>query len=116
MDKQCLDCGELVRGRSDKKFCNDQCRTNYNNKIKTDLPPLIKRINHILKQNRSILEKLNPDGKAKILKAKLVQKGFNFTYHTHTFENQKGQVYFFCYEYGYLSLEQDWFLLVKREE
>ena len=28
----CLECGEKIIGRSDKKFCNDACRNSYNNK------------------------------------------------------------------------------------
>ena len=73
-------------------------------------------IDSILKKNRKILAKLNPEGKVKLLKSKLVQAGFNFGYHTHIYETQKGQIYRFCYEYGYLELEKDWFLLVKRNE
>ncbi len=116
MEKHCLDCNQLIKGRSDKKFCDDQCRTNYNNKIKTEVAGSLKAINKILKQNRSILEKLCVDGKAKTSKVKLAQHGFNFGYFTHLYETQKGQTYKFCYEYGYLALEQDWFLLVKRTE
>lgn len=114
MEKHCLDCGELIKGRSDKKFCDDQCRTNYNNKIKIEVSGSLKTINKILKQNRSILEKLCVDGKAKASKVKLEQHGFNFGYFTHLYETQKGQTYKFCYEFGYLSLEQEYFLLVKR--
>jgi len=114
MEKHCLDCGELIKGRSDKKFCDDQCRTNYNNKIKIEVSGSLKTINKILKQNRSILEKLCVDGKSKASKVKLEQHGFNFGYFTHLYETQKGQTYKFCYEFGYLPLEQDYFLLVKR--
>ena len=116
MERVCLDCGKILKGRSDKKFCDDQCRTSYNNKIKTTVAGSLKTINQILKLNRSILEKLCVDGKAKVSKVKLVQHGFNFGYFTHLYETQKGQTYKFCYEFGYLALEQDWFLLVKRDE
>lgn len=116
MEKLCLDCNTIIKGRSDKKFCDDQCRTSYNNKIKIGVASSLKTINKILKQNRSILEILCIDGKAKTSKIKLVQHGFNFTYFTHLYETQKGQTYKFCYEFGYLDLEHDWFLLVKRKE
>lgn len=116
MEKHCLDCDTIINGRSDKKFCSDQCRTSYNNKIKIEVASSLKVINKILKQNRGILEKLCVNGKAKINKIKLVQHGFNFTYFTHLYETQKGQTYKFCYEFGYLALEQDWFLLVKRTD
>ncbi len=116
MDKTCLDCGTLIKGRADKKFCDDQCRSNYNNRLKSDGEGPLKSINVALKKNRSILEKLNPDGKAKTTRTKLTQAGFNFNFITSIYETQKGQIYKFCYEYGYLALENDWFLLVKKEE
>jgi hypothetical protein len=29
--KKCLACNKTLRGRADKKFCDDYCRSNYNN-------------------------------------------------------------------------------------
>ena len=116
MNKLCLDCGNPIKGRSDKKFCDDQCRNNYNNKLKIEDSSVVKQINSILKKNRMILQKLNPDGKLKINRDKLVRLGFNFSYFTHIYETYKGAVYYFCYEYGYLKLENDEVLLVKRNE
>jgi hypothetical protein len=35
--KSCLECGQpLGAGRSDRKFCNDICRTAYNNRRRSD--------------------------------------------------------------------------------
>ncbi len=47
---------------------------------------------------------------------RLAEQGFDFRYHTHQYQNKKGQTYHFCYEYGYLPLEGDWVLVVKRGE
>jgi hypothetical protein len=47
-------------------------------------------------------------------RASLVQQGFDFGFHTSQYTNKKGQVYQFCYEYGWLPLEGDWVLVVKR--
>ena len=33
-----------------------------------------------------------------------------------TYTNKKGNVYFFCYDLGYMPLDDDWYLLVKRKE
>ena len=71
----------------------------------------------MLKKNRRILEELlGSDGMIKQPKTKLLQKGFLLQYHTHMYTNKKGDVYYFCYEYGYLPLEGDWYLLVKRKD
>lgn len=116
MERTCLDCGEVLRGRADKKFCDDQCRSNYNNKLKADDTKEVKKINAILFKNRKILARLTPDGKAKVSKAKLLKSEFNFNYHTHSYTTSKGAIYYFCYEYGYLALEQDWYLIVQNQE
>lgn len=116
MERLCLDCNAVLNGRADKKFCDDQCRTNYNNRLRTENNSYINEVNRILKKNRDILRNQNPEGKTKIKKATLLRKGFDFNYHTHTYATQKGTTYIFCYEYGYLPLENEELLLVKREE
>jgi hypothetical protein len=49
-------------------------------------------------------------------KKKLADAGFNFQYYTHQYTNKKGNIYFFVYEYGYLPLEGEWILVVRRKE
>ncbi len=116
--QQCLFCKKTVRGRSDKKFCDDNCRNNYNNGLKSVSNNLMRNINNALSKNRRILENLLPAGEevAKSNKERLLQKGFSFKYITHTYTNKKDNVYFFCYDMGYLPLENDWYLIVKRKE
>lgn len=116
--KTCLTCGKSLKGRSDKKFCDDYCRNNYNNQIKAESNNHIRNINNALKKNRRILAELLPDAEemAKTTFEKLMQQGFQFKYITHTYTNKKGNTYFFCYEYGYLPLENNWYLLVRRRE
>jgi hypothetical protein len=116
MDRVCLDCGELVKGRSDKKFCDDQCRSNYNNRLKAEDNSYMRQVNGILKKNHGILQKLNPDGKQKVYREKLLKQGFDFNFHTHIYQTQKGGTYHFCYEQGYLILNEQEVLLVKRED
>lgn len=112
--KICLDCGARIKGRADKKFCNDQCRNNFNNGQNSDANARVRNINHTLRKNRRILESFTGrDGKVKISRKALLDRGYDFTYHTHTYRNKDEAVYFFCYEYGYLPLEEDHCLLVK---
>lgn len=114
--KRCIECGEAFRGRADKKFCSDQCRNSFNNKLKGGRNNLVRNVNNLLSRNRRILEELVNTGSAKATKARLLEKGFNFGYHTNLFTNRKGSTYYFCYEYGYLALEEDQFLVVKWKE
>jgi hypothetical protein len=116
MVKECIECGDSIKGRVDKKYCSDICRNSYNNKVYSRSSVHVKNINSILKRNRRILEELVPEQTAKSSKTKLLQKGFNFSYHTNIYTTQKGQSYYFCYEYGYLPLENEFYFLVKQKE
>jgi len=115
--KKCLACGKNLQGRADKKFCNDYCRNAFNNQLKSGNSHTVRNINNALLKNRRILEAtLGEEEMAKTTKEKLLHQGFQFKYLTHTYTNKKGNSYFFCYEYGYLPLEHDWYLVVKRKE
>ncbi len=118
--KTCLACGKTLKGRIDKKFCDDYCRNNYNNqqKARSNHSAFVRNINNALLKNRKILESLKGDKEehVKANKEKLHGLGFSFKYLTHTFKNKEGKTYFWCYEYGYLPLDNDWFLIVKRKE
>ena len=114
---RCVACDKPVKGRTDKKFCDDYCRNIYNNQLKASKNNLVRNINNALGRNRRILESFFVEEEiAKTHKDKLVEKGFQFKYMTHTYTNKKGNIYFFCYDLGYMPLENDWYLLVKRRE
>lgn len=75
---------------------------------------LVKTINGILKKNRKILLDLLQHERFKTAdRATLTDKGFQFKYFTHQIANKKNDVYFFCYEYGYLPLAERKVLVVK---
>lgn len=114
--RKCAECGEEFKGRVDKKFCSDQCRNTFNNRNNADATNHVRNINNILKKNRRILAELNPEGKARVHRNKLNELGFNFNYFTSQLKTQKGAVYVFCYEYGYLPLDNDFFFLVKSRD
>jgi hypothetical protein len=117
LNRLCLECGKSLKGRSDKKFCDDYCRNAYNNKAKIEESFYVRNINKTLQRNRRILEELlGKEDMVKQTKSSLINKGFQFHYHTHQYVNKKGNVYYFCYEYGFLPLEGEWYLIVKRKE
>ena len=113
-NKTCINCGKIVKGRSDKKFCDDYCRNNFNNQQKAVETNLMRNIINAIRKNRNILQAiLGNEEMTKTTKERLLAKGFQFKYHTHTYDNKKGGTYFYCFEYGYLPLDNDWFLVVK---
>ncbi|MFY8096963.1 MAG: hypothetical protein ACOVMH_04025 [Flavobacterium sp.] len=113
--KTCLECGEKIVGREDKKFCSDSCRNSYNNKINKDQTNLMRNINNKLRKNYRILVELNPDGKSKTTRNKLMTKGFDFEYLTSIYKTKTGNTYYFIYDYGYMELDNEQYILVKKE-
>jgi len=77
---------------------------------------LIQKVNRVLKKNYTILESINKSGKTKVARSKLLQEGFDFNYFTSIYKTQKGGVYHYCYNQGYLALSDDLYLLIKKEE
>ena len=113
MERLCTACGTVIHGRTDKKFCDDQCRSSFNNIARHANNEVINKVNRILRKNRQILEHLNPEGKVKISYSELIQAGYSLEYHTHTYLTQNGSFYYFCYDYGYIKIAPDRVLLVK---
>jgi len=116
MKKKCLECGEAFHGRYDKKFCSDQCRSAYNNRLNSDSTNFMRNINNILRKNRRILAKLNPKGKSKVHRSALEAEGFRFSYYTNEYITKSGNVYHFCYDQGYIYLEDEMLALVQRQK
>ncbi len=114
-NKKCLECNEPVKGRIDKKFCSDYCRNAYNNKVNKDSKNLIRNINNRLRKNYKILSELNTLGKTKVTRTKLYDKGFDFKFFTSIYKTKTGNTYFYVYDEGYLPLENETFLLIKRD-
>lgn len=116
--KKCLACGKPVKGRSDKKFCDDYCRNAYNNHAHGVNSGIIRNINNDLKKNRKILASLLPKEQEtiKTLRSNLIDLGFKFRWMTHQYTTSKGHVYYYCYDYGYLIIGKDLLLVVRGKE
>jgi|TARA_B100000768_G_scaffold179803_1_gene198283 hypothetical protein len=113
--KKCLECEEALKGRIDKKFCSDYCRNSHNNKVNKDSKNLIRNINNRLRKNHKILSELNKLGKTKVTRTKLYDKGFDFHFFTSIYKTKTGNTYFYVYNEGYLALENETFLLIKKD-
>lgn len=115
-ERKCLECGAPLKGRKDQKFCSDYCRNSYNNRLNEDANNYVRRINNILRKNRRILDKLNPDGKKTVDAMALAEEGFNFHYYTNTYTTKKGVTYYYCYDRGYLKTEEGNYFLIHKQE
>lgn len=112
---ECIECGEKIVGRADKKFCDDACRNSFNNKQNSDSTNFMRNVNNKLRKNFRILSSINKDGKIKTTKTKLTSKGFDFDFFTQVVVYKNSAEYRFVYNQGYRFLEEDWVLLVRKE-
>ena len=115
-ERLCLECGAPFRGRIDKKFCSDTCRIAFNNRLNSDDTSYVRNVNNILRKNRRILISMNPTGKNKVSYDRLKSRGFDFNHFTSTYKTREGSQYFYCYEHGYLPIEENYYLLVIKKE
>ncbi|PPK85181.1 hypothetical protein CLV84_2073 [Neolewinella xylanilytica] len=116
MKRICPECKEEYTGRSDKRFCSAMCRSTFHNRARAEEQVFQRTINNILRHNRNILAELNPDGKASVRRDRLIDRGFKFRYFTNEYASNTGNLYHFCYDYGYKVEEGDWVLIIKRQE
>ena len=117
---QCLKCGKKLKGRSDKKFCDEYCKSayHYQRGLEGDLK-FYNDVLRVLRHNRKILKLYNRAGKATVRSKLLLEQGFNPKFFTHYWKNQKGDVYLFVFEYGFLKREEhgvEKYILVKWQE
>jgi predicted nucleic acid-binding Zn ribbon protein len=116
VEKKCLDCGEAIRGRTDKKFCSDQCRNNYNNRQNRDSNNFVRNVHGLLRKNRRILADLYVEGKLKVHKDALFALGYNFSFFTHVIESSGGHKYHYCFEFGYRDAGDDFIELKQNSQ
>lgn len=99
----CPNCSRPVSGRIDKKFCSDECRTMFNNRVYRKRYAGLKHINRILRHNRAVIESLYDEGIHKTSPARLLKLGFDFSYMTSMNECPESESGYKigCYEYTY---------------
>ncbi|MEM9339700.1 MAG: hypothetical protein AAGA66_13275, partial [Bacteroidota bacterium] len=72
---------------------------------KNNEPTFYRKIDDQLKLNRRILKEYNKAGKSVVRCETLLNKGFDPNFFTHYWKNSKGSVYLFCYEFGFMKIE-----------
>ncbi|HMM12609.1 MAG TPA: hypothetical protein PKE03_10995 [Bacteroidales bacterium] len=116
MERNCLECGEALMGRADKKFCNDQCRSAHYQRKNAAKDSLIRSTNNQLKKNYTILRTLNKDGKTRVKKSTLLKEGFIFGLITGIYNTRDNKTYYYVYDQGYLPIENEFYILVVSKE
>lgn len=99
----CRHCERPLRGRIDKKFCDDRCRNQFNNQERSVNDQVSRMINAILGKNRRILKALYDARRFRVKKTTLEQLGFRADYHTHRKRVGRGKLCICYYDHGIIS-------------
>jgi len=123
-EKHCENCGKVLFGRTDKRFCNDTCRNTFNRekhlreKVKENenLPEILR----IIKRNYQILQSMRhgplEEGLQVYMPVKeLIKEGFNFKYFTSIYEDEDG-LWRFCFERGWREVDEYFFIQDRPEQ
>lgn len=103
-ERRCLECNEIIKGRSDKIFCSVYCKSSYHYRKNLERGDnMFVLIDKILKKNRKILKEFNKAGKSIVRKDVLLKVDFNPKYFTHYWKGKSNNLYLFCYEYGFME-------------
>jgi len=115
-ERKCLNCGAEIEGRRDKKFCDNYCKSQFHyEKSVLGNGNRYQQVLDQLKKNRRVLAKFNKAGLAKVECTKLIDEGFDPSIFTNYWKNKKGEVYLFCFEYGFLRKEGKYVLVEWQE-
>ena len=113
--KACPECGDSFQGRTDKKFCSDQCRSAFNNQMKKGSRDYVRRVNYILRKNHRILGELLQGGHDQIAIETLKARGFDFNHFTSLYPSGNG-VSYYCYEHGFARDKKEPIIILLTKE
>lgn len=100
MKSTCGHCGASIRGRIDKKFCDDACRSAYHNQINGEMTKLMRNTHRMLRRNWKILTKHYNRGECVLDFDRVYEEGFNANLVT-GYILEESRVKYKCYEYTF---------------
>jgi DNA-binding transcriptional regulator of glucitol operon len=87
--RNCLQCGKVLKGRTDKKFCQLSCRNAYHNNLQSRKNKHVKNTLRKLLHNRSVLlQILGNQPRVSIALSDLMELGFAPNYITQWHANR----------------------------
>jgi len=100
--RSCLECGAPLKGRSDRKFCDSDCRNAFNNRRRSAIPA-VRDIDRILHSNRLVFASFELNSPTPIPVLALKTRGFHFGFFTHWVGGDPWLYGLYEYEFGDFS-------------
>ena len=115
MERYCLECGEKLSGRSDKRFCCDSCRSNWHNSKVNRNDSYVRQVNGILHKNRRILQQYYESGRRRIGRHELFGASFNPDFYT-SCSKWPLRRFYRCYDMSYTILPNGGIYILKAKK
>ena len=100
-DRHCLECGEPIYGRSDKKFCTISCKNRYHGQMRRWHNQLYANTMECLNNNYDILENLYRLHRTSCPITDLCDMGFRPEHVTHKVEKKGKHLEYRCFDFVY---------------
>ena len=100
-DRHCLECGEPLYGRTDKKFCNISCRSKYHGQLRRRQNKLYADTLEYLNRNYEILEHLFKLHGTNCDLTELAVMGFKTDLVTHRVQKKGKHLEYRCFDFVY---------------
>jgi hypothetical protein len=110
-DRHCLECGELLYGRTDKKFCNTSCKSKYHGHYRSLHNTVYDSTINCLRINYGILEKMFKLNATSCQMKDLREMGFSPDCVTHQTEKKGKHLEYRCFDFVYNLSERKLFNL-----
>ena len=111
----CKQCGKPLLGRSDKKFCDSNCKNTFNFAQRRETRNEVKEIDGHLHRNREILATLMGESKKEVFdRAVLTRAKFKWEYLTSIYKNKQGKWYYLVYDYAWMEFSNQQILVVRK--
>ena len=104
--KRCLNCCCILKGRSDKKFCNLKCKNNYHNPINRTREQIFRQDDSKLHSNHRVLREFYEYSKGEkfIPLRPMLMEGFNPRFFVGNLKsNETGEKAYIVYDYAFIS-------------
>ncbi len=97
----CLECGEgLTYGRSDRKFCSQECKNHFHNKQNSSSRSIKLRVLNALDKNYQILDNLLKNNVLEMDIGELVLMGYKLSFIT-SYHKIRGHYEYYCFDMKY---------------
>ena len=115
MKKECQQCAKTLYGRTDKKFCDSNCKTAFNFAKRRDTRNEVKEIDGYLHHNREILATLMGECKKEMFdRAVLARANFRWEYMTGIYKNKQDKWYHIVYDYAWMEFSNQQILIIRK--